>query len=175
MCRQTLLFIVIANCAISRWKIMNIGPLLPVNVKTKVVYLFRHSHMFSANWYSSCCPNNSLKSPRGTENTLSWWKSSRCLRFSSSVNSRHMRPMVAPSWHTDRCGFLAFTWNHTYTEQQASHHYASITNITQFSINFSLLKLDILKVRIRVWCHADGMVGLLQMYDLSALCLDNAP
>jgi len=53
-------------------------------------------------------------------NTLSWWKSSRCFRFSSSVNSRHIRPMVAPSWQTDRCGFLAFTWNHTYIRQRTS-------------------------------------------------------
>jgi len=64
--------------------------------------------------------------------TLSWWKSSRCLRFSSSVNSRHIRPMVAPSWHTDRCGFLAFTWNQTCSSQHTSqspriHTYTCLT------------------------------------------------
>ena len=43
--------------------------------------------------------------------TLSCWNSSRWRCFSASLNSRHMRPIVAPIWQTDRCGFAAFTWN----------------------------------------------------------------
>jgi len=115
--------------------------------------------------------------------TLSCWNSSKWRCFSASDSSRHIRPIVAPIWQTDRWGFAAFTWNQICNQYKITLHNLQIQPFYQFHIpspwilqKHSTVALE-LSPSSRDWLSVLQLLNVIisHIFIIALVCLDLLP